>query len=296
MMKNKFLAVITALFVFINITACTSYDDFISRNRASETAFSIESIPEYSGSPYIEINNNIPAFRPEDISSDSFEEYSPLDSFGRCGTAYANLGPDTMPAEEHGNIGMVKPSGWVTSKYDFVDGKYLYNRCHLIGYQLSGENANELNLITGTRYMNTEGMLPFENETADYIHDTGNHVLYRVTPVFSDDELLARGVHMEAMSVEDEGKGVSFNVFCYNVQPGVEIDYATGNNTQADEADGASDTDTQEYILNTRSKKYHLPLCSGAQNINSTNKQSFTGTEEDLTAQGYTPCGSCIGN
>ena len=187
------------------------------------SAISIEDVPEYSGQPYVIINDNEPYFDKDNLTTQSFEEYSSLDSLGRCGVAYANIG------EERGNIGMIKPSGWQIKKYDFIDGKYLYNRCHLIGYQLSGENANEKNLITGTRYMNTEGMLPFENQVADYVQETGNHVLYRVTPVFEGNHLVADGVLMEAMSVEDQGLDIEFNVFVYNVQPGVKIDYATGN-------------------------------------------------------------------
>ena len=177
------------------------------------------------------INDNEPYFDQGDFTTKSFEEYSPLDDLGRCGVAFANIGEDIMPTKERGSIGMIKPSGWQTKKYDFVDGKYLYNRCHLIGYQLSGENANEKNLITGTRYMNTEGMLPFENEVADYVKDTGNHVLYRVTPVFEGDNLVADGVLMEAMSVEDRGLDIEFNVFVYNVQPHVKIDYQTGKSS-----------------------------------------------------------------
>ncbi len=186
-------------------------------------------VPAYTDSPYVEINGNIPFFTEEDLSTESFESYSELDFLGRCGMAFANIGQDLMPTEERGQIGSVKPSGWHTVKYpDLIADLYLYNRCHLIGYQLSGENANEKNLITGTRYMNIEGMLPFENQVGDYVRKTGNHVLYRVTPKFTDDNLVADGVLMEAYSVEDDGVGVSFCVFVYNVQPGIVIDYATG--------------------------------------------------------------------
>lgn len=189
---------------------------------------SLADVPAYDGTPYVEINGNQPVFDPEDLTETSFETYSELDALGRCGTAYANVGQDLMPQTERGSIGQVKPSGWHTVKYDVVDGKYLYNRCHLIGYQLTGENANQRNLITGTRYLNVEGMLPFENMVADYVKETGNHVLYRVTPVYDGTDLVAEGVQMEAESVEDGGAGISYNVFCYNVQPGVTIDYATG--------------------------------------------------------------------
>lgn len=195
------------------------------------SAISIEDVPEYSGQPYVIINDNEPYFDKDDLTTQTFEKYSSLDSLGRCGVAYANIGEETMPTEKRGNIGMIKPSGWQIKKYDFIDGKYLYNRCHLIGYQLSGENANEKNLITGTRYMNTEGMLPFENQVADYVKDTGNHVLYRVTPVFEEDNLVADGVLMEAMSVENRGLDIEFNVFVYNVQPHVKIDYQTGKSS-----------------------------------------------------------------
>jgi len=193
----------------------------------SESA-TLENIPPYAGEPYVVIDDNQPNFMLDDFTTLEFEEYSELDMLGRCGVAYANICIELMPTEERGEIGMIKPAGWHTVKYDCVDGKYLYNRCHLIGFQLAGENANKLNLITGTRYFNVDGMLPFENMVAEYVEDTGNHVLYRVTPIYEGDDLVARGVQMEAISVEDEGEGVCFNVFVYNVQPGVEIDYATG--------------------------------------------------------------------
>ena len=191
---------------------------------------SLEEVPPYSGQPYVVLEGNRPTFTSAELTTEAFEEYAPLDILGRCGTAYACVGEELMPTEERGSIGQVKPSGWQTSKYDHVDGKYLYNRCHLIGYQLTGENANPENLITGTRYMNTEGMLPFEDMVADYVEETGNHVLYRVEPIFDGTDLVASGVRMEAYSVEDHGKGVSFHVYVYNVQPGVVIDYATGEN------------------------------------------------------------------
>lgn len=195
-----------------------------------EPAVLQEEIPEYSGSPYVEINGNVPYFTDEDLTTEAFETYSELDELGRCGTAYANICRELMPTEPREDIGRVKPTGWKSVRYDNVNGGSLYNRCHLIGFQLAGENANELNLITGTRYMNVDGMLPFENMVADYAKETGNHVLYRVTPVFEDTELVARGVLMEALSVEDGGEGVLFNVYVYNVQPGIGIDYATGDN------------------------------------------------------------------
>ena len=219
-------------------------------------------IEGYGGSPYTAIGDNVPDFSEEEMTQQSFEHYSGLDSLGRCGTAYANVGTDMMPTEERGSIGQVKPSGWKTAKYDIVDGKYLYNRCHLIGYQLTGENANEENLITGTRYLNVDGMLPFENMVADYVKETDNHVLYRVTPVFEGSELVARGVRMEGWSVEDQGEGVCFDVFAYNVQPGIKIDYATGESALAAE-DGAGNAGENEGELeirgNKKSKIYHCP-------------------------------------
>lgn len=190
----------------------------------------LEDIPEYSGEPYVVVEGDEPDFTEEERTEESYEDYSELDRLGRCREAHANIGEDLMPDEERGSIQEVKPSGWENEYYDFVEGGYVYNRCHLIGYQLAGENANEKNLITGTRYMNVEGMLPFENQVAEYVRETGNHVLFRVTPIYDGKNLVASGVQMEAESVEDDGESVKFNVYCYNVQPGVEIDYATGEN------------------------------------------------------------------
>lgn len=203
--------------------------ELLGKPQVQQVSFDIEEIPEFDGeNSYIILNNNIPEFYEEDLTTKSFEQYSELDELGRCGVAFANIGIDTMPTEDRESIGQVKPTGWQTVKYDCVDGKYLYNRCHLIGYQLTAENANEKNLITGTRYMNVEGMLPFENMVAEYIENTENHVLYRVTPVFKDKNLVASGVQIEAKSVEDKGEGISFNVYVYNAQPNIEIDYLTG--------------------------------------------------------------------
>ncbi len=200
--------------------------DFI-RNDYSHS-YALDNIPAYNNQPYVIINNNEPNFSQEDMTTTSFEKYSDLDSLNRCGAAFANVSLDTMPTSERESIGMIKPSGWHTVKYDIVDGKYLYNRCHLIGYQLTGENANEKNLITCTRNTNASTMLKFENEVADYIKKTSNHVLYRVTPIFEGDNLLASGIQMEAYSVEDNGQGIKFNVYVYNVQEGIQIDYKTG--------------------------------------------------------------------
>lgn len=220
------LAIIIELIGYFsgNINYTTSNSNVISTT--------IENIPEYTGTPYVEINNNIPSFDESDYVSKPFETYSNLDSLGRCGIAYANICKEVMPSktDQRESISRIKPSGWQTAVYDIVDGKYLYNRCHLIGYQLAGENANEKNLITGTRYMNVDGMLLFENKVADYMEKyQNNHVLYRVTPIFENENLVASGVQIEAYSIEDNGSGVCFNVYVYNVQPGITIDYSTGN-------------------------------------------------------------------
>lgn len=200
-------------------------DDLVNNN----SYVSLDAIPAYDGKAYVAINNNEPFFTDNDMTTTAFENYSDLDSLGRCGVAYANICKEIMPTEKRGKIGMIKPSGWHTVKYDVIKDRYLYNRCHLIGYQLAGENANPKNLITGTRYLNVEGMLPFENLVADYVNNTGNHVLYRVTPMFSGSNLVANGVLIEAKSVEDNGGGILFNVYCYNVQPGVGINYENGD-------------------------------------------------------------------
>ena len=227
------LAVLALFGVFPGVAYDTSAPQ-ASMPGASSSVSCLADVPAWSGSPSVEVSGNVPQFTEEDKARASFEEYSALDSLGRCGVAFALVGTETMPTEERGSIGMVKPSGWQTVRYDgLVDGNYLYNRCHLIGYQLAGENANERNLITGTRYLNVEGMLPYENRVADYVERTGNHVLYRVTPVFEGSNLVASGVQMEAWSVEDAGAGVNFDVWCYNVQPGVTIDYATGDSARA---------------------------------------------------------------
>ena len=277
----------------------------------------LETLPDYYGSAYVEINGNIPYFTEDEITTDAFEFYSELDEYGRCGVAFANICQELMPTEPRGEIGSIRPTGWHTVKYDGIDGNYLYNRCHLIAYALAGENANEENLITGTRYLNVEGMLPFENSVASYVDETDNHVLYRVTPVFEEDNLVASGVLMEAMSVEDEGEGILFCVYCYNVQPGIEIDYATGeswvaedtsetqenlkeksdidgvleNSDVVNEADDSTDVHT--YILNTNTKKFHYPDCSAVDRMSEKNKQEYTGTRDEVISQGYDSCGLC---
>lgn len=289
----------------------------------STSAFSLREIPAYSGTPYTEVNGNKPYFTEADLTTQSFETYSELDSLGRCGVAYANVGQDLMPTEPRGEIGAVKPTGWHLVKYDNVDGKYLYNRCHLIAYMLAAENANPQNLITGTRYLNVQGMLPFETKVCDYVKNTGNHVLYRVTPIFDGDNLLADGVLMEAYSVEDIGEGICFCVFAYNVQPGIGIDYATGDNwaegsgtyqsaaasvtVETPAPQPETDTTVQStpetsapqeslettYVLNTNTKKFHYPTCSSVDDMKEKNKQIYTGSREEIINMGYVPCKRC---
>lgn len=261
-----------------------------------QVSYGLKDIPAYSGEPYVAVNNNEPFFTDDEKQDDqAFEEYSPLDDLGRCGTAYSCVGRELMPTEPRGNISQVKPTGWHSVKYDCVDGKNLYNRCHLIGYQLTAENANDRNLITGTRYLNVDGMLPFENMVADYIKETDNHVLYRVTPIFTGDNLVADGVLMEAYSVEDGGEGVTFCVYAYNVQPGVTIDYATGDSALEGEtpAGDAAQTGERDYVLNTGTMKFHLPDCASATDMKAANRQEYHGTREALIQQGYAPCGRC---
>lgn len=259
-----------------------------------QSSFDLSQVPAYSGEPYVVVNNNNPFFKDSDLTTEAFENYSDLDNLGRCGVAYANICQEVMPTEKRGEIGMIKPTGWQTVKYDWVDEKYLYNRCHLIGYQLSGENANEKNLITGTRYLNVDGMLPFENLVADYVHETDHHVLYRVTPIFENSNLVASGVLMEARSVEDDD--VLFCVYCYNVQPKVTIDYATGESHASEDTniqETSQSTGEQAYIVNENTKKFHLPSCSSVKDMNSGNKREFTGDRQELLDEGYSACKTC---
>lgn len=248
--RRKITLCMTIIIIFVCSLAATTV------SAVQKTKITLDNIPAYTDSPYVEINDNKPQFTKSQFTKSCFEKYSDLDELGRCGVAFANVGTETMPTEERDSIGMIKPSGWHTVKYDCVDGKYLYNRCHLIGYQLTAENANEKNLITGTRYLNVEGMLPFENKVADYIEETDNHVLYRVTPVFEGKNLVASGVQIEAYSVEDKGKGICFNVYCYNVQPGVIIDYSDGNSRLADDKKAVSiSLNYTKYSLNINESK-----------------------------------------
>ena len=291
-------AILLLLALIIALTSCFS-----------APIIDLDSIPEYSGTPYVEINGGTPFFEDDEITDVAFEDYSPLDAIGRCGVAFACLGKEIMPTEEREDIGSITPTGWKyknvsnNRKYDFIENEYIYNRCHLIGFQLAGENANEKNLITGTRYMNVEGMLPFENRVADYIETSGNHVLYRVTPMFEKYDLVARGVLIEAYSVEDSGKGICFCIYVYNVQPGVTIDYFSGRNVKSgeelpsyddvEEEETQDSTDGTKYILNTNSKKFHYPDRSCSNNISDKNRQEYVGSREELISEGYSSCGTC---
>lgn len=287
---------------------------FLWMTGTTVNAADLSQIPNYTGNPYTIVNDNEPEFDESDFTTEAFETYSDLDNLGRCGVAYANICKELMPTEKRGKIGMIKPSGWHTVKYpEIIKDRYLYNRCHLIGFQLAGENANEKNLITGTRYLNVDGMLPFEDEIADYVNNTGNHVLYRVTPVFDGDNLIASGVQMEAESVEDSGEGVKFNVYCYNMQPGIGIDYATGDSwadqkpvangkskdndsiivDSDDGADSDMTTEETEYVINTNTGKFHRPNCDSVTKMKAKNKKEFTGSREELISEGYEPCGNC---
>lgn len=292
--QKKKMAAVLMTACLLTLTACSGLtgSGLPDSGRTVEYS-SVLDVPEYEGEPYVEINGNTPDFTEAELTTEAYETYSELDFLGRCGEAEACIGEELMPTEERESISEVKPTGWKNEKYENVDGGYLYNRCHLIGYQLSGENANEENLITGTRYMNVEGMLPFEDMVADYVHETDNHVMYRVTPVFEGDDLVASGVQMEAESVEDEGEGISFNVYVYNVQPDITIDYATGDNWESSGDNTGAKDEEVTYILNTSTHKFHLPDCAGAADIKEKNRQEYTGTRDELISDGYEPCGRC---
>lgn len=290
--KNTILTVILSMLICCFFAGCSVSEGATIVKESSETSIvkdniSISDVPKYSGSAYVELNNNIPEFSPGEIraAKESFEDYGMLDSFGRCTVATASLSVDTQPGgnEERGDISSIHPTGWHSGMG--------WERCHLIGWQLCAENANEKNLVTGTHYMNVTGMLPFENEIDWYISETGNHVLYSVEPVFSGEELICRGVHMQALSVEDDGNGVSFNVFCYNVLPGSSIDYMTGVVT----SENASANEEKEvtYILNTSSRKFHEPSCSSVTDMAEHNKKEVSATRDELIKEGYDPCGNC---
>lgn len=294
-MKNKLNLKISLSAVLCIILALLSAGCGEAINTET-SAFDISDVPEFSVVPYVEINGNSPYFTEDEYTTDSFEHYGELDALGRCTEAFACVGRDLMPTEKRESISSVLPSGWNSIQYDCVDGKNLYNRCHLIAFQLTGENANKENLITGTRFMNTEGMLPFENMTADYIKETGNHVMYRVTPIFEDSNLVASGVLMEGYSVEDRGEGICFNVYCYNNQPEITINYATGESSysgMADTSDTENNTEQTEYVLNTNTKKFHLPYCDNVTEMNDKNREYYYGSRNELISQGYTPCKNC---
>ncbi len=264
-----------------------------------------EGVEPFTDKAFVALNNNQPNFTNDEITTEAYEYYGELDSLGRCTSVIACIGKELMPTEDRGEIGQIKPTGWHTVKYDCVNGKYLYNRCHLIGFQLTGENANPNNLITGTRYLNVEGMLPFENMVADYLREEPqNHVMYRVTPVFKGDNLVASGVIMEAYSVEDNGEGICFNVYCYNAQPQITIDYKTGDSRLSADAPAPSASVTasptvnttpqlENYVLNTSSKKFHRPDCSSVDKISQHNRQDYSGTGSQLIQDGYSACGIC---
>lgn len=295
--NKRLIAALIAVIILVaaSVTACT-----LLRSSVKENETTVPSGTQ-TEEPYIKVNGNVPRFSDEEKKTAAvFENYSDIDALGRCGVAFACVGKETMPTEERGPIGSIKPSGWHSVKYDFVDGKYLYNRCHLIGYQLTAENANEKNLITGTRYLNTKGMLPFENMVADYVKETGNHVLYRVTPVFEGKNLVASGVYMEAYSVEDDGDGICFYVYVFNRQPGVKIDYLTGDSvadgtveSASGETTSAEKEETKTYVLNISNGKFHLPDCDSVKKMKEENKQIMKCKRSELINAGYSPCGSC---
>lgn len=285
---------ISFLVLLLLFTACNTVQPLSD----DTPIYTVDTVPPFNGLAIVVINGNEPTFTKAEMVTEGYEFYAPLDLLGRCGEVMACVGVEMMPTQERGSIGNVKPTGWHTVKYDIVDGKYLYNRCHLIGYQLTGENANEKNLITGTRYLNIEGMLPFENMIADYVKETENHVIYRVTPIYDGVNLLARGVHMEAKSVEDDGDGISFNVYAYNSQPGIVINYANGESALADDAETTATTtkstaQSTQYILNISSKKVHLPSCPSVKSISDENKRVSYEEIESLLARGYALCKSC---
>ena len=279
-------------------SGCALLDALLGRQPAP---ISLDEIPKFSGEPYVIINGGVPYFTDDELTEKSFESYSELDELGRCGVAFACVGRDIMPTEDRGDISSVEPSGWISAKYDCVNGGYLYHRCHLIGFQLTGENANEKNLITGTQYLNIEGMLDFENMIADYVKETENHVLYRVTPIYDGYNLVASGVLMEAVSIEDGGDGIQFNVYCYNNQPGVIINYFDGTSyldgenppPPVEDDDEDKPEEVTHYVLNTKTKKIHLPTCTYAKNMKEENKSQSTKTLDELIDEGYTACSIC---
>lgn len=304
-MKRTYTKWILSILLSITLlSGCQSFthnqtDTTAQTSQTSQTSDAPEDIlsdiPSYTGNPVYIYNDNEPMFTKSEITDDAYESYSDLDELGRVGTATACLGPETLPTEDREDISSVTPSGWINHSYDIVDGGYLYNRCHMIGFQLSGENDNEENLFTGTRYMNVDGMLPYENQTKEYIDETDNHVMYRVTPDFEDNNLVCDGVLMEAYSVEDNGSGLSFCIYVYNVQPDITIDYTTGENytSNTTQTSNTSDTKNTTYILNTNSKIIHIPSCNSVAKMAEHNKKEYTGSYEALIKEGYHPCQNC---
>ena len=314
MRTRKIITAIAVIFIgvclcipSVSLPAYATGKEYVASAR-SLTGLNLSKIPAYSGDPTYPVNGNIPDFSKKEITKKSFERYSDLDDLGRCQAAEACLSKDTMPTKKRGEIGMVKPAGWHTVKYpDLIKDKYLYNRCHLIAFELGAENANEKNLTTGTRYMNVTGMLPYENEVAEYIRETGNHVMYRVTPEFVGNELVCRGVLMEAYSVEDKGKGIEFAEFVYNVQPGIVIDYQTGDSHPASGKDIKDNTAVQKsiarnekkevkqhtYVINTRSGVFHKPSCESVEAMSAKNKKTVKESRKALIGEGYKPCKNC---
>lgn len=304
----------------------TSENDDLESDLFYDSTSFLKSIPTWEGYAFTYVNDNQPDFTTDEVWTATQESLDPLDALGRCGAANSCIGQDGMPTEPRGDISSVKPTGWRTDRYDFVEGELLFNRCHLIGHQLSGDDAIPRNLITGTSYLNRDGMLQFENAIASYVKNTNNHVMYRVVPIFAGDELVARGVHMEAVSVEDNGEGLAFNVFCYNVQPGVDIDYKDGDNKLSEDTSmlrdyqagkylimadmhgklpstdqefkGLEENQDQKsnavtYVLNTSSGRFHYPDCSGVSDMAEHNKQVVQSTREELINRGFKPCGNC---
>lgn len=322
-----FAALALACSLALPLAACDNASNTPVEAPSGQAAATIEELPAYDGELSVEVNGGQPGFTEQEsapeAADDPFEDYSPLDDLGRCETAFALVGPETLPDKPRGDISNVHPSGWKQARYETIDQEALYNRSHLIAHQLAGEDANERNLITGTRTMNVEGMLPYEELVGDYVRKTGNHVLYRVTPVYEGDELVARGVQMEGFSVEDSGRAVRFNVFVYNIEPGIQIDYATGDSWASDdtpevtsnkainqgseggkgsssnkpaktESSKAQNGDTQaSYVLNTNSRKFHDPSCPSTDDIADNNREDFEGTRNELIEKGYEPCGRC---
>lgn len=293
-------------------TTQTLSETKITTNAKKTKKLKLSNVPKYKNSAYVKINGNKPTFKGKEIKKVSFQKYSKLDSKGRCGVAIASIAKDIMPKKKRGSISSVFPSGWHTYRYESVPGKYLYNRCHLIGHQLTGQNANPKNLITGTRYLNIEGMLRFEEEVADYVKSTSNHVMYRVTPIYRGNNLVASGVQMEGYSVEDKGRGISFNVYCYNVQPGIKINYKTGTSSEKGKISGSSKSSSNHsykrkssnssskgrakqgtYILSLNTHKFHKTSCYSVKRIKPSNRQTFKGKRKTLINQGYEPCKNC---